>query len=311
LIVFHDQSASHAAPDYREVTNGQLSEAGLMDYLVLLSIQQTCEYKGFGFLKFLLSGETDLGCYRERSRVGGPVVEIEMSPLECVGGDAWHLEPTGVPRRHRHPAIRQVLPERLNHPGKIILPGVGDEQPARDQDPLRKCRKVRKLREEFLAVWNVGQDESRPTSSELRRDRLEFGVAETLSKAKNTAVSGLVEAGVVKARAGKVQLLKRDELPDDWNPATDKRLTVWEVTQQLIRTVEKKGESAAAVLLHQLGGMGEIARDLAYRLYTICERKKWADEALAYNGLVIAWSELSKLALAQRSKSKEDQQEMF
>jgi putative DNA methylase len=131
-----------------------------------------------------------------------------------------------------------------------------------------------------------------------------FGVAETLSKAKNTAINGLIEAGIVKARAGKVQLLTRDELPDDWNPATDKRLTVWEVTQHLIRTIEKKGESVAAALLHQLGGIGEIARDLAYRLYTICERKKWADEALAYNGLVIAWSELSKLALSERSKTK-------
>jgi putative DNA methylase len=138
-----------------------------------------------------------------------------------------------------------------------------------------------------------------------------FGQADVLARAKDAAVNGLVEAGVVKARAGKVQLLKRDELPDDWNPATDKRLTVWEVTQHLIRIVETKGESAAAALLHQLGGMGEIARDLAYRLYTICERKKWADEALAYNGLVIAWSELSKLALAERSKSKDTQQEMF
>lgn len=138
-----------------------------------------------------------------------------------------------------------------------------------------------------------------------------FGVAETLSKAKNTAINGLIEAGVVKARAGKVQLLKRSELPDDWNPTTDKRLTVWEVTQHLIRTVEQKGESAAAALLYQLGGMGEIARDLAYRLYTICERKKWADEALAYNGLVIAWSELSKLALSERTKPGATQTKMF
>lgn len=138
-----------------------------------------------------------------------------------------------------------------------------------------------------------------------------FGVAETLSKAKNTAINGLIEAGVVKSRAGKVQLLKRDELSDDWDPATDERLTVWEVTQHLIRIVEKKGESAAAVLLHQLGGMGEIARDLAYRLYTICERKKWADEALAYNGLVIAWSELSKLALSERTKPGTTQTKMF
>jgi putative DNA methylase len=138
-----------------------------------------------------------------------------------------------------------------------------------------------------------------------------FGDADVLARAKDTAVNGLVEAGVIKASRGKVQLLKRSELPDDWNPATDKRLTIWEVTQHLIRTVEKKGESAAAALLHQLGGMGEIARDLAYRLYIICERKKWADEALAYNGLVIAWSELSKLALSERTKPGATQTKMF
>jgi putative DNA methylase len=129
-----------------------------------------------------------------------------------------------------------------------------------------------------------------------------FGVAETLSKAKNTAVNGLVEAGVITARGGKVRLVPRTDLPADWDPAADRRLTVWEATQHLIRTLEGQGESAAAALLHRLGGVAETCRDLAYRLYTVCERKKWADEALAYNGLVIAWPELTKLALAERSK---------
>jgi putative DNA methylase len=138
-----------------------------------------------------------------------------------------------------------------------------------------------------------------------------FGVAETLSKAKNTAVNGLVEAGVVKARGGKVRLVKREELPDTWDPATDKRLTVWETTQHLIRTLQTKGESEAATLLNKLGGLGETARELAYRLYSICERKKWADEALAYNSLVIAWPELSKLALSSRNRQTSTQQEMF
>ena len=63
--------------------------------------------------------------------------------------------------------------------------------------------------------------------------------------------------------------------------------------------------------LHKLGGVAEVARDLAYRLYTLCERKKWAEEALAYNGLVIAWPELSKLALAERNRPTQSQQEMF
>ena len=136
-------------------------------------------------------------------------------------------------------------------------------------------------------------------------------MAETLSKAKNTAVGGLVEAGVVKARGGKVQLVARADLPDGWDPAIDRRLTVWETTQHLIRTLETKGESEAAALLNKLGGMAETARDLAYRLYSICERKKWAEEALAYNGLVIAWPELMKLARAERSRAVEDQAQMF
>jgi putative DNA methylase len=138
-----------------------------------------------------------------------------------------------------------------------------------------------------------------------------FGIAETLSKAKNTAVNGLVEAGIAKARGGKVQLLKREDLPTDWEPSRDKRLTIWEVTQHLLHTLDQKGESGAAALLYKLGGLGETARDLAYRLYTICERKKWAEEALAYNGLVIAWPELTKLALAERSKVSASQTTMF
>ncbi len=126
-----------------------------------------------------------------------------------------------------------------------------------------------------------------------------FGVAETLSKAKNTAVNGLVEASIVKAKSGKVKVASRAELSEDWDPTSDRRLTVWETTQHLILTLETKGETAAAALLNKLGGMGESARDLAYRLYSICERKKWAEEALAYNGLVIAWPELTKLARQQ------------
>jgi putative DNA methylase len=124
-----------------------------------------------------------------------------------------------------------------------------------------------------------------------------FGVAETLSKAKNTAVNGLVTAGIVASRAGKVRLLDRGELPVDWDPATDRRLAVWEVTQHLIRALDAGGEPKAAELLRQVGGgLGETARELAYRLYRLCERKKWPKEALAYNALVIAWPEIVRLA---------------
>jgi putative DNA methylase len=131
-------------------------------------------------------------------------------------------------------------------------------------------------------------------------EEAQYGIAETLSKAKNTAVNGMEEAGIIVAKAGKVRLLKREELPADWNPAADSRLTVWEVTQHLIHKLEQEGESGAATtlatVLQQNGSLGEISRDLAYRLYTTCERKGWAQEALAYNSLVVAWPEISRLA---------------
>ena len=124
-----------------------------------------------------------------------------------------------------------------------------------------------------------------------------FGLAETLSKAKNTAVDGLVTAGIIAARAGKVRLLDRDELPLGWVPATDRRPTVWEVAQHLIRALDTGGETRTAELLHKVGGgLGGSARELAYRLYTLCERKKWAKEALAYNALVVSWPEVMRLA---------------
>ncbi len=124
----------------------------------------------------------------------------------------------------------------------------------------------------------------------------EFGVAENLSRAKNTAVNGLVEAGIITARAGKVRLIPRDQMPEDWDPTTDKRLTTWEATQQLIRALDQQGESGAAALLKRLCEYGDAARDLAYRLFSICEKKNWANEALAYNSLVLAWPELTRLA---------------
>lgn len=137
-----------------------------------------------------------------------------------------------------------------------------------------------------------------------------FGIAETLSKAKNTAVSGLAEAGIVYARAGKVRLLRRDEMSTDWDPTSDGRLTVWEVTLHLIRTLEQGGETGAARLLAKLGGIGELARDLAYRLFTTCERKKWPQDALAFNSLVISWPEIVRLA-AQGDRQPQDQGTLF
>ena len=130
-------------------------------------------------------------------------------------------------------------------------------------------------------------------------DEGEYGLAETLSKAKNTSVSGLGEAGILLSREGRVRLFCPQELPAEWNPSRDSRLTVWETVHHLIRALEQ-GEEAAADLLAVLGGQADSARELAYRLYTICERKKWAREALAYNSLVQSWPEIERLARENR-----------
>jgi putative DNA methylase len=124
----------------------------------------------------------------------------------------------------------------------------------------------------------------------------EYGVAEVLSKAKNTSLDGMVEAGILVSSHGKVRLLRPAELSTEWDQMKDKRQTVWEVVHQLIRTLESGGESAAATLVAKLGSKAEIARELAYRLYTLCERKKRATEALSYNGLVQSWPEITRLA---------------
>lgn len=127
-----------------------------------------------------------------------------------------------------------------------------------------------------------------------------YGQAETLSTAKNTSVSGMVEAGILAAKGGKVRLLKKEELPADWDPAADPRLTIWESTHYLIRALDQ-GEQAAAELLRKLGAVSEIARDLSYRLYTVCERRKWSQDAIGYNALVLAWPDLTRLAQEQKA----------
>jgi putative DNA methylase len=138
----------------------------------------------------------------------------------------------------------------------------------------------------------------------------EYGVAEQLSKSKNTSVAGMVEAGILESKRGKVRMFRPEELPVDWDPATDPRLTIWEVVHHLIRALEAGGESAAADLVAKLGSRAETVRELAYRLYTLCERKKRAQEALSYNGLVQSWPEITRLA-RERGKPRAEQAGLF
>ncbi len=126
----------------------------------------------------------------------------------------------------------------------------------------------------------------------------EFGDAELLSKAKVTSVNGLVEAGIVSSRRGMVRLLRPEELPRNWDPAKDSRFTVWEATHHLLRVYyhEKRGDVATAELLDKLGSRGELARDFAYRLFALAEKKSRSQDAQGYNALVLGWPEVARLA---------------
>ena len=122
----------------------------------------------------------------------------------------------------------------------------------------------------------------------------EAGQANLLANAQATAVNGLVAARIVEVKGNQVRLFRPEELPSDW----DKHPTVWGIAHQLVRVYvhEKKGDPVTAALLRKLGSKADVARDLAYKLFTVCENKKWSKEAQAYNALVMGWPELTRLA---------------
>ena len=126
-----------------------------------------------------------------------------------------------------------------------------------------------------------------------------FGEADVLARAKGTSVGGLQTSGVVESGAGKLRLLRWTELRPDWAPETDTRIPVWEALHQLIRALNQDSESAAGSLLARMPARAESMRALAYRLYTLCERQGWAEEARAYNELIAAWPSIEKVSTAE------------
>lgn len=90
--------------------------------------------------------------------------------------------------------------------------------------------------------------------------------------------------------------MKRSDLAENWVPESQTHLTVWASTQHLLRRLTERNISAAAELAQTLGGMADTARELAYRLYSVSERKGWTGEAGNYNALVVSWPEIKASA---------------
>jgi len=126
----------------------------------------------------------------------------------------------------------------------------------------------------------------------------EYGRAETLATALNTSVSGLERAAVVRSRAGKVQLLRPSELPDNYDPAKDAWPTMWEAVLHLSRRLEQRGIESAGQLMRQLTSVLDLngVKELAYLLYSVCDRKKRQDSALLFNSLVTSWPDIADVA---------------
>lgn len=124
-----------------------------------------------------------------------------------------------------------------------------------------------------------------------------FGQADVLARAKGTSVEAVEKAGVIESKSSKVKLLKPADYPADWDPQEDNRTPVWEALHQLIRALNQGGESAAGALLAGMPERGGDIRRLAFWLYTLCERKGWAEDARNYNELVTAWHDIGTASL--------------
>lgn len=130
-------------------------------------------------------------------------------------------------------------------------------------------------------------------------NNIKYGEAEILANAKSTSIPMMAAHGVLYAKAGVVHLIERSELPTE---VDSNESTIWLLTQQLTHAMATGGIEACAKIVFNIFGSGaEAAKDLAYRLYTIAERKGWAEEGYAYNALVVAWPDIQSRAAALKA----------
>lgn len=183
-----------------------------------------------------------------------------------------------------------------------------------DGKPMRVRAALQIINQELDSFYNEQEGEMDRESrfcvelfSQYAFNNIKFGDADILARAKNTSVQALADRGVMMAAKGQVRLLTREEIPEVVRPTED---CTWLLTQQLARTLEKGGmKECAQIVMNIFGSNGEDAKALAYRLYTICERKNWAQEGYAYNNLVVAWPEIQNMA-AQLQAEKPQQLKM-
>ena len=183
-----------------------------------------------------------------------------------------------------------------------------------DGKPMSVRAALQIINQELDAFYNEQEGELDRESrfcvelfSQYAFNNIKFGDADILARAKNTSVQALSEHGVMAASKGQVRLLTREEIPEKVDAHEE---CIWLLTQQLAHAMEKGGvKTCAEIVMDIFGSNGEDAKALAYRLYTICERKNWAQEGYAYNNLVVAWPDIQNMA-AQLQAAKPEQMKM-
>lgn len=176
-----------------------------------------------------------------------------------------------------------------------------------DGKPMTVRAALQIINQELDAYYNEQEGELDRESrfcvdmfSQYAFNNLKFGDADVLARAKNTSVQALAERGVMMAAKGEVRLLTREEIPEKVDSHEE---CIWLLTQQLARAMERGGvKECAQVVVELRGSNAENAKALAYRLYTICERKKWAQEGYAYNNLVVAWPDIQSMAAQMQAE---------
>ena len=233
-------------------------------------------------------------------------------------------------RRDFIAALRRELPNALQHlqrgsiapvdlaqaaigPGMAVFSNYSKVLEA-DGSPMRVRTALQIINAELDAYFTEQEGDLDPDTrfclswfEQYGMREASFGDAEVLALARDTSVKGIEESGILQAHAGRVRLLSREEYPDEWDPTSDRRINTWECTQYLIRALDQGGEVGVARLANQLSSeQVENARALAYRLFAICERKGWAQEAIAYNKLITSWTHIQE---AQTSSEVQETQQ--
>lgn len=216
-------------------------------------------------------------------------------------------------RRELRPALKQLQDSNIapvDLAQSAIGPGMGvfsrfQQVLEADGTPMSVRSALKIINEEIDLYFNeqVGDMDSASRFcvdlyTQNAFNNIKYGEAEILATAKSTSIPMMASHGILYAKAGIVHLLDRTELPEQVDSS---ERCIWMLTQQLTQAMAKGGiEACAKILADMFGSNGERAKDLAYRLYTIAERKNWANEAYAYNALVVAWPDIQARAAARK-----------